>query len=106
MPWTEKSYAYNGPWVKGVVQVPAVTEDLFEDCSLEEAKKAARPFVTFLDESKLYSTMTLTAADLIAAREDLWEIEYRLKSLTEEQDREVEKLYQKAGAGKNDPDPE
>ena len=100
--WAEKSFYFNGEWVKGTVMVPAVSEDLFEDRNLKEAQEAVRPRFEMGACNLTHVEVDLKEAGIKAIRDELYEIEYRLRSLTDDQNRDVSRLFAEVEARKND----
>lgn len=94
MAWSIKAFHFDGKWLRGVVTVPAVNEDLFEDCDLDQAKQAARPrFEVSSDSPIQYPNIRLGFQNVEELGKEVFEIQYKLQDLTDDQDRAVEKLY-------------
>jgi len=104
MPWTAKSFKYEGVLINGTLHVPPVNEDLFEENGLEEAKKAARPVFEIDRGSLIQNVDSLSYEDIDKLGKDLFEIGYKLQDLTQDQNREVERLLAVIEAGKHESD--
>lgn len=113
MSWAEKTFGFRGLYVRGRVDVPDVNEDLLEDCGTPaEALEIAKPVFRMDEDAPVVVQREFKAGQLETIEKELWEVRYKMETLTGEQKAAVDILFKlnsgspdqgREGWGKDEP---